>query len=203
MPRPKGSKNKSGTSASELPTADTNTSTGTSPSVSRDTSVNTQDLLKQLDEERAKRIAVESKWHEKEITEKKERDPMSGPGRICEAPKITLAESWQLGKEIFNTPDGRQDMRLKKCPEGFQVRPGTNGYYIVGLEKGKPEDNDYIPNCRSKYTQEYEYKTKKPAHYTIHQEPPKAKIHLCEHHAHVLLDKAECFCKFCKPPKRD
>lgn len=190
MARPKGSKNKE-----EAPKTD-------APDLVLDKQpekVDSESILKQLAEERAARLELEARWNEKEQKEKKERDPMSGTGKLCQAYKITVAEAWQLGKEVINTPDGRQDMRLKKCPEGYQVRRGTNGYYIVGTENPDPEKNEYIPNCRSKYTQEYEYKMKKPAHFKLEDEPPKAKIHLCEHHAHILLNKAECFCKFCKP----
>ena len=146
-------------------------------------------LLKQLAEERKKREEAEKILADRDAKELKERDPMSGTGRICEAPKITVAEAWQLKKHVINTPDGRQEMRSDKCPEGYQVRKGANGNYIVGLEDKEPEKCNYIPNCKSKYTQEYTYKMKKPAGYKLEDEPPKGKIHLCEHHARVLLGK--------------
>lgn len=219
MARPKGSKNKVEKSPSDGEASETTSSLGTettqylpdSPKVDvpdlvldkRPEAVTSEGLLQQLEEVRKKNQELESKWQERELKEKKERDPMSGPGKPCQAYKITVAESWQLGKEVVNMPDGRPEMRLKKCPEGYQVRKGTNGYYIVGLDDPKPEKNEYISNCRSKYTTEHEYKMRKPATFKIDQEPPKGKVHLCEHHAHVLLKKGECWCKFCKPKRNE
>lgn len=146
-------------------------------------------LLEQLAEERKKREEAENIIADRDAKELKERDPMSGLGKLCECTKITLSEAWQLPKHVINTPDGRQEMRSDKCPEGYQVRKGANGNYIVGLEDKNPDNCAYIPNCRSKYTQEYEYKMKKPAHFKLDQEPPVGKVHLCEKHAKVLLGK--------------
>jgi hypothetical protein len=165
--------------------------------------VTAEELLKQLEIEREARRVAEEKLDSKVKAEIKVRDPLSGPGKLCEAVKITAAEAWQLGKEIYNTPDGRQDMRLKQCPEGYQVRQGANAYYIVGVDNKDPEKNELIPNCRSKYTKEYEYRMKKPASFAITEAPPEGRVHLCDHHAHVLLGKAECFCRNCNPPKKE
>jgi len=160
-------------------------------------------LLKQLEEERKKREALETQINSQKEKEKRIKDPMSGPGRLCEATKITAAEAWQLKRRIIDMPDGRQEMRSEPVPEGYQIRKGVNGNYIVGLENKDPLKCELIPLCRSKYTQEYTYKMKKPANFRLDQDPPEGKIYLCDHHAHVLLKKADCFCKSCKPPKKE
>lgn len=175
----------------------------TLPPVPTDTGVTQEDLLKQLAEERKKREALESEINEQKEKKKRETDPMSGVGKLCEATKITAAEAWQLRRRIINMPDGRQEMRSEPLPEGYQMRKGVNGNYIVGMENKDPLKCELIPLCRSKYTQEYTYKMKKPANFRIDQDPPEGKLHLCDHHAHVLLKKADCFCKSCNPPKKE
>ncbi len=141
-----------------------------------------EDIKKILEENEALKKEKEAR----EVEEKKVKDPMSGPGHMCEAFKITMGEAWQLRTVI--SQDGRE-MELEQCPEGYQAREGAGAYYIVGLEDKDPKKCAFLPNCRSKYTSEYKYRMKKPVHFQFEQESPEGDIHLCEHHAKVLLGK--------------
>lgn len=123
---------------------------------------------------------------EKETAEKKKLDPMSGTGEMCEAYKISLGEAWQIRR--VQSQDGRS-MVMEPTPKGYRVKSGANGYYVVGHEDEDPQKCQYIPNCRSKYTKQYNYYTKKPANAAFEDMPPQKKAYLCEHHAKVLIGK--------------
>lgn len=142
-------------------------------------------LLAALEEERALRKEAEKKLEEKETTEKKVKDPMSGPGVLCEATKITNAEAWQLPMRERVSPISKTpEMISDPVPEGYAVKPGpNNSQYIVN-----PGSTELIPNCKSKYTREYwVYGTKAAEDRgNFKKEPPKVPVHLCEHHAHVF-----------------
>jgi hypothetical protein len=144
-------------------------------------------LLEQLAEERKKREVAESALADKEAKELKDRDPMSGAGKLCEAYKINQGEALQLGTELRNTADGRQEEQMKPIPKGYQVRKGSNAFYLVRFDNEDVQKCDLLPNCESKYTQEYEYFMKKPATFKVEQDPPKGKVHLCEHHKKILI----------------
>lgn len=150
-------------------------------------------LLKALEEERQARQEAEDKLSTKEEEEKKVEDPMSGPGELCEATKVTLSESWQLkSQEAFNPKTKTEEMVTEPPPEGFEDRLGPNNcHYVV-----KPEHNDsrvplkeaVYPNCRSKYTQEYSVYGPKPVQDrgNWEKEPPRYNVHLCEKHANLF-----------------
>lgn len=146
---------------------------------------NVDDLLKELEKEKAERQKIEAELKEKNITEAKVKDPMSGPGVLCEVTKITQAEAWQLPvRERISTSSNTPEMIPDPVPSGYAAKDGPNNtMYIV-----KPGSPDLIPNCRSKFTQTYWVYGRKPAEErgNFKKEPPKVEIHLCEHHADVF-----------------
>ncbi len=156
-----------------------------------------EDRLNRLEEELVLAKKSEEKALEalakKEVKEKKEKDPMSGPGELCQVTHITMSESLQVpSREVINpdtqTVETKPDM--SKVPEGHTVRPGpTNSMFIVkqGDEDRKkhPHDIDVIiPICQSKYTRELTIFTKKAVadRGNFKKKPPRVSLHLCEKH---------------------
>lgn len=163
-----------------------------------DTSKKIDKLLEVIEQERQARIAAEAKLQEKELVEKKEKDPMSGPGVLCECTKITLSEAWQLkSQERLNPITGVEEMVTDPAPPGYDKRLGpNNGYFVVKPENNRAEirlEQAVIPNCQSKYTREYYVYTKKPVEDRgdFKKEPPKVKVNLCEKHQQVFGAKTK------------
>lgn len=144
-------------------------------------------LLDALEKQKARADAAEAKLEAKEKSEAKEKDPMSGPGNLCQVTDITLSEAWQLkSQERVNLQTGTEEMVTDPAPEGFADRQGPNNAHFVV----KPEDmtiplkDSVIPNCQSKYTRELQVFGPKLASDkgNFKKEPPKIKMHLCEKH---------------------
>ncbi len=162
---------------------------------------NQNKLLEELSEQRKAREKAEKALEKRELIEKKEKDPMSGPGEVCECTKITRAESWQVPNiEVVNpktkTVETKPDM--SKVPDGYKVRyDSTNSVFIVkeGHENlGKYELQDVvIPNCHSKYTKELTVFTSKAVQDrgNFKKEPPRRIVHLCEKHEAMFGAKSQ------------
>lgn len=147
-------------------------------------------LLAELEKERAEKKELADKLEAKEIVERKEKDPMSGAGTLCEVTKITRSEAWQLpSRERYSEGSRTMEMMSDPCPEGYQTKQGPNNTtFIVEKSYSKPQEAPELPNCRSKYTDTYEvYGPKKPTDRgDFKKEPPKVEVHLCEKHAEIF-----------------
>lgn len=147
-------------------------------------------LLEELEKERAEKKELKDKLDAKENIEKKEKDPMSGAGTLCEVVKITKSEAWQLpSRERYSEASRTMEMMSDPCPNGYQVKQGPNNTaYIVDKSFTNPMDAPELPNCRSKYTDSYEvYGPKKATDRgNFEKEPPKVEVHLCEKHAELF-----------------
>lgn len=155
-------------------------------------------VLEALAAEKKAKEEAEAKLTARDEGEKQAQDPMSGPGVLCEAVKVTLAEAWQLRRQEFINPDTRtEEMRSEPVPEGYVSREGPNNTLLVvkpGNEKSSVDLREAaIPNCRSKYTQEYSVKGPKKAQDrgNFDKEPPRFKVHLCEKHREMFGAKTE------------
>ena len=146
-------------------------------------------LLEELALERAEKKALAKQLDAIESLDKKEKDPMSGAGTLCEATKITKSEAWQLlSRERYSEASRTVEMMSDPCPAGYQTKQGPNNTtYIVDKSFANSMDAPEIPNCRSKYTDKYTvFGPKKPTDRgNFEKEPPKVEVHLCEKHAEL------------------
>lgn len=162
---------------------------------------NQNKLLESLAAEKKLREKAETKLEVKEIKEKKEKDPMSGPGELCQVTNITRSESWQVPNvEVVNptthTVETKPNMAM--VPEGYSVRnDSTNSVFIVkegheNLRKYRLNDV-VIPNCHSKYTRKLTVHTKKPIidRGNFQKDPPRITVHLCEKHEKMFGAKSQ------------
>lgn len=154
---------------------------------------NPQDSAKdiKLENERLKKLL-----EEKEKAEAKEKDPMSGPGKLCECVKITKSEAWQLpSREVMNPSTQTLEMKTAPAPEGYFSVEGTNNDFYVTAEEPKPfqkvSQTTLIPNCRSKYTKSYSVFGPKTADQKsdLKSEPSRYNVYLCEKHAEMFKGK--------------
>ena len=147
-------------------------------------------LLEELALERAEKKELAKKLEAIQIVEKKEKDPMSGAGTLCEVTKVTKSEAWQLpSRERYSEASRTVEMMSDPCPAGYQTKQGPNNtQYIVEKSFADPREAPELPNCRSKYTDKYTvFGPKKPTDRgNFTKEPPKVEIHLCEKHAEIF-----------------
>lgn len=150
-------------------------------------------LLEVVEQERTARKAAEDELEASKKKELKAKDPMSGPGVLCQVIKITKSEAWQLKSQERTNPLTRtEEMMTDPVPEGYADRLGPNNcHYVVKPEHVDPKfplDEAVIPNCRSKYTQEVTVFGPKPAvdKGDFKKDPPKVKLHLCEKHKEMF-----------------
>lgn len=110
-------------------------------------------------------------------------NPLSGPGPACEAYKVHYGEALQL--RMTEEPGVYEPI-----PVGMRVRQHDMIPFLVkdDTPDNSPFQTGMISNCRSLYTEEYQYllpkKPGKPA-------AEKARAHLCRKHAKVLLGISE------------
>lgn len=138
-----------------------------------------EDLTKTV-ENLAAVVALQEKNEEillKKLNDKEEiLAPSAGPGPPCEAYKVHMGEAWVLRKI-------EGDDRYEPIPAGYILHPRDGTPYLV--KEDKPDE--FVSNCRSMYTEEYEYKgAKKPTMV----EYPIYKAYLCKGHADTLLGKS-------------
>lgn len=106
-------------------------------------------------------------------------NPQMGPGPACEAYRVHHGEALQL--TMSQTPGV-----YNPVPSGFKVRELDGMQFLIKVDHpdNAPIFDGMTANCRSMYTEEYEYfMPKRPGQMT--QE--KAKAHLCRGHAKTLL----------------
>lgn len=109
--------------------------------------------------------------------------PETGPGPACEAYKVHYGEALQL--RMTDEPG-----IYEPVPVGFRVRQHDMIPFLVKEETPDtaPLSQGMVANCRSLYTEEYEYMLPKKPGQAVRQ---KEKAHLCRKHAKILLGISE------------
>lgn len=108
-------------------------------------------------------------------------NPQGGPGPACEAYKVHLGEALQLRmSDVAGV--------YEPVPVGFRVREHDMIKFLVkdDTSDNAPLTEGMVSNCRSLYTEEYEYLLpKRPGQL----ERQKSRAPLCHKHAKILLSK--------------
>jgi len=107
-------------------------------------------------------------------------NPKSGPGKLCEAWKITFGEALQIG------PD--ENGKFPRVPDGYVIKKKFDRNRQFYVYPDTPED-EFLPNCESKYTKPYKRNVRVAGKSYPDFEYDKEEVQLCNKHAHTLLGK--------------
>jgi len=145
---------------------------------------NEEDTLRKQNEELLEKL---TKLQAKSNKQEEALDPKKGPGELCQAWHVSMGEALQDGPDERGVYAPLQDGYVDgsdatKYPK--RRRYDSNRRYIIYPDT---TDEEFVPNCESRYTKEYERNIRLKDKVYESFEWDKAKVLLCKKHADILL----------------